>query len=101
LDQIAANVKTLLTNLATQGTIMAEDFTALNASLDALKVEVGDIGGKMDVLFADWQAAVGTGNQPAIDAAAAAVQAEIDNLKAIAARDMPPNLGAPPTTPAP
>jgi hypothetical protein len=68
---------------------MAEDFTLLNAALSGLKDEVVAIGAEMDTLLADLKAALATGNQPAIDAATAAVQAQIDALKAAAMRDMP------------
>jgi hypothetical protein len=77
------------------GTNMAEDFTALNAALSGLQAEVGTIGTQMDTLLADLSAAHATGNQPAIDAATAAIQAQIDALKAAATRDMPPAPPAP------
>ena len=69
---------------------MAEDFTTFNAAVADLKSEVADIGTQMDALFADLTAALGSGNQAAVDAATAAIQQQIDALKAAAARDMPP-----------
>jgi phosphoglycerate-specific signal transduction histidine kinase len=76
--------------LQQQGTIMAEDFSELNAEVTNLQAEVGKISAQMDTLLADLQAALSAGNQPAIDAAAAALKDQIDALKAIETRDMPP-----------
>ena len=39
--------------ILTLGEKIMSDVTALNASIDALKAEVGDIGTRMDKLFAD------------------------------------------------
>src|SRR5580692_6109935 len=72
-----------------QGANMAEDYTALNAALSGLQAEVGTIGTQMDTLLADLNAALATGNQPVIDAATAAIQAQVNALKAAATRDMP------------
>ncbi len=44
----------------------------------------------MDENFAALIAAQSGGNQPAIDAAAAEVRADIDALKAVVTRDTPP-----------
>jgi len=94
LDAAAADIKILLTQVASLTTRlaqleakMAEDFTELSAALDELKAEVADIGVRMDKLFADLTAALGSGNQAAVDAATAAIRVEIDNLKAAATRD--------------
>ena len=65
------------------------DLSGLNAAIDALKAEVGDIGTQMDKLIADLNAAHNSGDQSAIDAATAAVQSQVDALKAIATRDTP------------
>lgn len=65
------------------------DVTNLNAAIDALKAEVGDIGTRMDKLFSDLQAALAGGNQAAIDAATAAINDQVQALKDIATRDTP------------
>jgi hypothetical protein len=80
------------------GVQMAEDFTAFNAAVTALQTEVAAIATQMDTLFADLTTALGSGNQPAVDAATAAMQAQITALQAAATRDMPP---APPPPPGP
>jgi len=77
---------------------MAEDFTMLTQAIEDLKAEVMAIGTEMDTLFADLMAALGSGNQQAVDDAVAAVRAQIDALKAAGTRDMPP---APPPPPVP
>lgn len=69
------------------------DVTNLNAAIEALKAEVGDIGTRMDKLFADLQAAIASGNQAAIDAATSAINEQVAALKAIADRDTPPTTG--------
>ncbi len=66
---------------------MAENFDDLTAALAELKTEVGAIGTHMDKLFADLTAALGSGNQAAVDAATADIRAEIQALKDIEARD--------------
>ena len=91
---LLAGLKTQLTNLEK---IMAEDFTALNQSIADLKTEVGAIGTEMDTLFAQLMAAVQTGNQPAIDAAKAAIDEQIQALKDVGTRDQPPAPPAPPS----
>ncbi len=71
---------------------MAEDFTANTQALVDLQAEVASLGMEMDTLLADLLAAQagGPSNQPAIDAATAAIKAQIDALKAVGTRDMPP-----------
>lgn len=66
------------------------DLTNLNASVEALKAEVADIGVRMDQLFADLNAAHSSGDQAAIDAATAAINEQVAALKAIGDRDTPP-----------
>jgi outer membrane murein-binding lipoprotein Lpp len=66
------------------------DLRNLNAAVDALKTEVGDIGTQMDALLAALLAAQAGGNQAEIDTATQNIQAQVDALKAIAARDTPP-----------
>ncbi len=61
--------------------IMA-DMTGLNAELDALKAQVAASNTHMDELFAALTAALAGTDQPAIDAAVAAIKAEVDNLAA-------------------
>jgi Na+/phosphate symporter len=90
LDQTLANTKTILLKLAAMEKKMAEDFTALDQAVSDLKDEVMAIGDQMDKLFADLNAALGSGNQAAVDDATAKIQAQIDALKAAASRDMPP-----------
>lgn len=77
----------LLTRILANTEKTMSDVTNLNAAVEALKAEVADIGTRMDKLFADLQAALGSGNQPAIDAATAAINDQIAALKAIADRD--------------
>ena len=74
--------------IARQEKIMS-DMTSLNTALADLKTEVGDIGNKMDALFKAWQDAHSSGDQGAIDAAAAAIQEQVAALKAVADRDTP------------
>jgi hypothetical protein len=90
LDQVLATVKLIQQHQLTMEAKMAEDFTHLNQALVDLKAEVTAGTANMDKLFADLQTALTTGNQAAVDAATAAVQAEIDNLKAAVARDPAP-----------
>jgi hypothetical protein len=90
LDAALANTKAILARLGTLEKHMAEDTTLLTASLADLKAEVGLVATNMDKLFADLNAALGSGNQAAIDAATAAVRAEIDRLKAVVAADPAP-----------
>jgi len=72
------------------GSTMALDFTALNQAVSDLKMEVSVGITNMDKLFAELTVALGTGNQTAIDAATAAVQSQIDALKAAVTADMAP-----------
>jgi hypothetical protein len=83
-------------SLANLEKTMAEDFTAFNQAVADLQTEVGQIATQMDTLFADLTAALGSGNQAAVDAATAAIQSRINDLKAAAARDMPPAPSPPP-----
>ena len=66
------------------------DLSGLNAALADLKTEIGEVATRMDENFAALLAAQSGGNQPAIDAAAAEVRADIDALKAVVTRDTPP-----------
>jgi hypothetical protein len=84
----------LSVNLDVLGVKMAEDFTAFTQAVVDFKAEVGAIATQMDTLFADLTTALGAGNQPAVDAATAAVRDQIAALKAAGTRDMPP---VPPT----
>jgi hypothetical protein len=65
------------------------DLSGLNAALADLKTEIGEVATRMDENFALLIAAQSNGNQPAIDAAAAEVRADIDALKAMVTRDTP------------
>lgn len=67
-----------------------EDITAANV---ALKEEVGNIGTQMDQLFAAYNAAHAGGDDAAIAQVAADIQAQVQALKDIGARDA---LPAPP-----
>ncbi len=73
--------------------IIMSDLTNLDTAIAALQTEVGNIGTQMDRLLADLTGAHATGNQAAIDTATAAVQAQVDALKAIATRLNPPTSG--------
>ncbi len=66
------------------------DVGPLNAALADLKTELGEVATRMDENFALLTAAQANNNQPAIDAAAAEVRADIDALKAMVTRDTPP-----------
>jgi predicted mannosyl-3-phosphoglycerate phosphatase (HAD superfamily) len=66
--------------------IMA-DMTGLNTELAALTAQVAASNTHMDELFAALTAALTGTDQPAIDAAAAAIKAEVDNLAAGVARN--------------
>lgn len=90
LDVVRADIKTILSRLDNLENKMAEDFTALQAALDALKAEVAAAVTNMDKLFADLTSALGSGNQAAVDDATAAVQAQIDALKAAVVADTAP-----------
>ncbi len=98
IKMILENQVTILANQARLESQMADDFTALNQADDDLKAAVADAVANMDKLFADLTAALGGGNQTAIDAATAAVQAQIDKLKAATAADQDP-IAAPPAGP--
>ncbi len=100
LATIHANQLRQNTTLTQLGANMADDFTANTQALMDLKTEVGMLGTEMDTLLADLLAAQagGPSNQPAIDAATAAIQAQIDALKAVGTRDMPP-VPVPPPAP--
>jgi len=65
------------------------DLSGLTSALADLKTELGEVAIRMDENFALLIAAQNGGNQPAIDAAAAEVRADIDALKAMVARDTP------------
>ncbi len=83
-------VTQLDTKLDQLGVTMAEDFTAFTQAVADLKSEVMAIGTQLDTLFTDLTAALGAGNQPAVDAATQAIQDQITALKAAGTRDMPP-----------
>ncbi len=93
LDATLAAAKAVLQIAQTMEIKMAEDYTGLNKVLADLKTEVTEGLTHMDELFADLMNALGSGNQAAVDAATAAVQAEIDNIKAAVARDTVPPPG--------
>ena len=79
---------------------MAEDFTAFTQAVADLKGEILVIVNNMDALLADLKTASPPGNQPAVDAATAAIEAQVQALQAAATRDMPPApTSPPPTTP--
>src|SRR5881394_247068 len=82
LDQALANSKSILAALLHLETKMAEDFTKLMQATDDLKAEVAMVISHIDDQFQDLKNALGTGNQAAVDDATAAVQAQIDALKA-------------------
>lgn len=63
------------------------DFTALTAVVDELKTVVADATANMDKNFAALVAALAVNDQPAVDAAAASVQASVDSLKAAIVKD--------------
>lgn len=90
LDQVLALVKQIQQHQLTMEAKMAEDFTALNQALVDLKAEVVAATANMDKLFADLTAALASGNQAAVDAATAAVKAQIDALKAAVVADPAP-----------
>jgi hypothetical protein len=62
--------------LLTQGAKIMDDFTTLNQKVDALAAISTELKTDVDALLA----AVSTGNQAAIDAAAAKVQSSLDSL---------------------
>ena len=66
------------------------DFTQLNQTVADLQTNVTAAVANMDKLFADLQAAMQANDQPSIDAATAAIQAEIDKLKNAVAADPAP-----------
>jgi hypothetical protein len=66
------------------------DFTALNQAVMDLQTEVAAAAANMDKLFADLQAAMTANDQPAVDAATTAIQAQIDALKASVMADPAP-----------
>ncbi len=71
---------------ANHGVIMS-DLSHLNQALTDLQTEVAAIGTQMDTLFADLKAAMAGGDQPAIDAATSAIEAQVQALKDIGTRD--------------
>jgi uncharacterized coiled-coil protein SlyX len=85
-----------LFTLIQQGQKIMSDMTKLNAALTDLQTEVGDIGNKMDALIKALNDAHSSGDQAAIDVAAAAIEEQVAALKAIGERDTPP---APAPTP--
>ena len=66
------------------------DFAQLNQTVADLQTNVTAAVANMDKLFADLQAAMQANDQPSIDAATAAIQAEIDKLKNAVAADPAP-----------
>jgi uncharacterized coiled-coil protein SlyX len=66
------------------------DFTALNQAVTDLQTEVTAAAANMDKLFADLKAAMAVDDQPGIDAATTAIQAQIDALKASVTADPAP-----------
>ncbi len=62
----------------------------LKQAVTDLQAEVTDISAEMDKLLAALNAAVGSGNDAAIQQATADLRAQIDALKAAGTRDMPP-----------
>lgn len=91
-DRLEQHIETLIQ----QGQTIMSDLTKLNAAMGDLQAEVGDIGTKMDALFKAFNDAHASGDQAAIDAAAAAIEEQVTALKAIGDRDTPP---APAPTP--
>ena len=65
------------------------DLSGLTSALADLKTEVDEVATRMDTNFQLLLDAQKGGDQPAIDAAAADVRADIDALKAVVTRDTP------------
>jgi hypothetical protein len=86
----------MLCELLEQGRKIMSDTSGLTASITALKDEVAALGTQMDANYQALLAAVAGGNQGAIDAAKADIDATIDALKAIGTRDTFPQ---PPANP--
>lgn len=63
------------------------DTSGLSVSIAALHDEVGAIGTQMDANFKALMDAVNNGDQAAIDAAKAAIDADVQALKDIGTRD--------------
>lgn len=57
----------------------------LNTAIADLKTEVGEIGTRMDTLMANLTAAQAGGDDAAIQAATAAIQQSVNDLKTVAA----------------
>jgi peptidoglycan hydrolase CwlO-like protein len=87
--RIEAKLDRVIANLQSFKEQTMSDFSRANASLDALQGEVGDIGSKMDALFAELKAAQAGGDQAAIDAVTARIEAQVQALKDIGTRDTP------------
>jgi hypothetical protein len=66
------------------------DFTALNQAVTDLQAEVMATIANMDKLMADLTAAQSASDQPAVDSATTALQAEINKLKAAVTTDAAP-----------
>jgi uncharacterized protein involved in exopolysaccharide biosynthesis len=65
------------------------DFTGLNQAIADVQAEVLAVVANMDKLLADLKAATPT-DQPTLDAATAALEAEVQKLKAAVTTDMAP-----------
>jgi hypothetical protein len=80
-------IECMLQQLIEQGQQIMSDTSGLTASLAALHDEVGAIGTQMDANFQALMTAIASGDQAAIDAAKAAIDADVQALKDIGARD--------------
>jgi hypothetical protein len=88
-------IKHLLLHVLWQGNKIMSDTSGLTTSIAALKDEVAALGTQMDANYQALLAAQSGGNQAAIDAAKADIDATIDALKAIGTRDTFPPPAAP------
>jgi len=87
VDHRLSHIGATLETVRRQGVKIMSDTSGLTQSLADLKEEIGQIGTQMDANFQALIAAQGAGDQAAIDAAKAAIDADVAALKEIGTRD--------------
>jgi uncharacterized coiled-coil protein SlyX len=85
--RIEAKLDRVIANLQSFKEAVMSDFSRFNQALTDMQTEVAAIGTQMDALVVALNAAHSSGDQAAIDAATAALEAQTQALRDIGTRD--------------
>jgi uncharacterized protein YqgV (UPF0045/DUF77 family) len=85
--RIEAKLDRVIANLQSFKEAVMSDLSHLTTALTDLQTEVAAIGTQMDANFAALKAALAGGDQAAIDAATASIEAQVQALRDIGTRD--------------